>query len=545
MDKAKANEPVKQVTIHEHTNLSDGLVSWKWLMQYWFNNNYKYCGPADHHHIATKKLVKVLMYQEYLKNHPTKDVAFDNLDSSELQIYENEAKKQLNKAYFKIESDAFAGLTGLEVPSGKTMKYINVCEFTARDSEYVNDKGRPAKYHFLIVAPRLDTDNLFKRLLQLKRINDIDYTRAHIEYMYRYKGFKDKFPADKINEFIHNKQLQGINVQAFTDTLTEEFFQVYPEEKSMLASSNREFKRMMNAVPDMERLDIPFDVLLAAAHDAGALVLMAHPARNLRRLPEDTLLPAIQSFIDRGIDGFCINEVVDISGANEKYLESKPKMTYGQINTLIGITCNSRNRIAESERKRHIRTTKNTLIIDGGGNDCHTKEHYENLKQSKFDTHSAEMMLDAIEELNYARELGLNTNRMYNVNTNIVEDYISKHLYIDETGKAYSHQYRKFVNKMKVLEAREETVREIKQWISENSELLKMVKSVELSNGLEVSGEWLRIVNTNKNLTLEQYEALKNGEGPTKPKAEGSVKETKDRMVSKDAAVSHSGGREM
>ncbi|MBP5651643.1 MAG: hypothetical protein J6X00_03140 [Clostridia bacterium] len=545
MAEVKANETVKQVTIHEHTDLSDGLVSWEYAMQYWFNNDYEYCGPADHHHIATKKLVKVLMYQEYLKKHPTKDVAFADLPKTELQIYENNAKKQLNKAYFELSSDAFAGLTGMKVPSGKTIKYINACEFTARDSAWKNDKGRPAKYHFLIVAPRLDTDNLFKRLLQLKRINDIDYTRAHIEYMYRYKGLKDKFPADKINEFIHNKQLQGINVQALTEKLTEEFFQVFPEEKNVLASSNREFKRMMNAVPDMERLDIPFDVLLAAAHDAGAFVLMAHPARNLRRLPENTLLPAIQSFIDRGVDGFCINEVVDISGTNDKYLESKPKMTYGQINTLIGITCNSRNKIIEIERKRHTRINKNTLIIDGGGNDCHTREHYENLSKSKFNTKSAEMFVDAIEELNYARELGLTTNRIYDINTNIVEDYIAERLYIDETGKPYSHQYRKFTKKMKVLEAREETVREIKQWISENSELLKMVKSVELSNGLEVSGEWLKIVNTNKNLTLEQYEALKNGESPTKPKAEGSVKETKDRMVSKDAAVSHSGGREM
>ncbi|MBR4745378.1 MAG: hypothetical protein IK070_01550 [Clostridia bacterium] len=542
---ANATKPAKQVTIHEHTDLSDGLVSWEYAMQYWFNNDYEYCGPADHHHIATKKLVKVLMYQQYLSNHPTQDVPFAELPKSELELYQNTAKSQLNKAYFELSSDAFKGLTGLEVPSGKTIKYINVCEFTARDEEFVNDKGRPAKYHFLIVAPRLDTDNLFKRLLQLKRINDIDYTRAHIEYMYRYKGLKEKFPAEKINAFINTKRLQGINVQALTDNLTEEFFQIYPEEKNVLASSNREFKRMINAVPEMERLDVPFNILLEAAHDAGALVLMAHPARNLRRIPEDKLLPAIQSFIDRGIDGFCINEVVDIQGSNDKYLETNPKMTYGQINTLIGIACNSRNNIIYSERKRHLPTTKNSLIIDGGGNDCHTREHYENLKESKFNTTSAEMFIDEIEELNVAREIGLNTYRINQIYTKTVEDYISEHLYIDENGKAYSHQYRKFVNKMKVLEAREETVRQIKSWISEHTELLKMVKSVELPNGLEVSGEWLKLVNTNSDLTLEQYVALKNGESPIKPKTEATVKDKKDNMVSKDAPTSHNGGREM
>ena len=339
-------EKGKPVTIHEHTLKSDGNISFEVLLEYAAENDYTLVGPADHNYIELKRLQNI----------------FGITPKDMMNAYIELDLGKLNPKY-----------------AGKTINYITCCEFTARDNKVLNVKGNHAKYHFLVVAPRLDTYNEFLELLLLKRQNDIDYDLANIEYLFRYSDVK--FPAKEVNTFRAKYRNMGYDIAQITKDLAIEFFDENPHLIKQVAKSRTMLKKLLNHVPVIKRLNVPVKILFDAVHANGGLVLMAHPARNLRRVDDIDL--AIENFITMGIDGFNIREFDD------KVINAKIKTLCSEV------------------------PSENTLILDAGGNDCHSLEDYELANPNSFTSSNSKIFIEELEKLQQFRAKGFPTYRAY------------------------------------------------------------------------------------------------------------------------------------
>ena len=550
------------VSLHDHTYNSDGEISWQEYVYRAFNQGFFMVGPADHHHVETKALTKKLGFK----------------------------LKDLWKPVLELDYYAFCDAFGYEkIGENRKMHYVNCFEFTVRDDKVLNLKGRPAKYHILCVAPMLDNPHSkTRRLLQLKRINDIDAVYARIEYLFRIKGLEKEFPKQEVAEFMQQQKARGFNMETFNEDATWEFFRQYPYLRNKVVDSNKEFKRKMKWIKsNIQRLDVPLDVLLEAIHEDKGLAFVAHPARNFRRLSNADVILAIQSMIERGIDGFCINEVVEKyvkphDDESEKDDDDKQcTLSTGDINKLITLISRLSDRADE-------------IILAVGGYDRHTREQYDRKLDERFtvatcleiinrllDTPAMrnadtivniEQMNEKIRKINerkpkYAQIQPFTSEidfvcrfnkRTGNFDVKAVErklekddkaipenpeqvdasTFIDQNAYYSQNGKPCSKEYKIFERKVLLDLQRSATMRVIRDLLHENGE----VRQIVLEDGTVVTREWIDLVRKS-DLTLEQYEAMCRGDQPEQKPEVDKFGRPKDNMVSRDAVASHDGGR--
>lgn len=460
-------EKGKPITIHEHTLKSDGNISFEALLEYAAANDYALVSPADHHYIELKRLQNIFgVKPSDLKT------AYITLDLSKLNP---------NLA-------------------GKTINHLICCEFTARDDRVLNVKGNNAKYHFLVVAPKLDTYNEFLELLLLKRQNDIDYELANVEYLFRYSGAK--FPAKEINAFRTRARSRGEDISHFTKELALEFFEENPHLIKQVTTSKTMLKRLLNHIPVIKRLNIPVKVLFDAVHapSCGGLVLMAHPARNLRRVDDIDL--AIENFIDLGIDGFNIREM------DEKTINGKIKAKCQQIHS------------------------PNTLILDAGGNDCHTLDDYGIARHDIFTTSTCRTFIDELEKLQKARAIGKATHRIYpNIDLEALRRFIeaAKTTY---RGLDYYQSFKESADRLYALENLKARLQDGKLAFKKDAYDSKFIldKIVDESTPIKVK----RYLKSQKSVKLNEVKSILEGTFVT-PEPEPSKKGRHDNMVSKVA----------
>ena len=458
------------VTIHEHTLKSDGNISFEEFLKYAEKNNYVLAAPADHHYITLKYLnSKFGITRQDFKSH-----AYITLDLS-----------RLGKEF-----------------EGKTLRYVNVCEFTTRDEEVLNIKGNNAKYHFLIVSPQLTSESSpFMQLLTLKRQNDIDCDLAFIEYLFRYKGVK--YPSEQVNKYrAQLKAHDGESLQISRE-MSVDFFRKNKDLLDQLGLKLSMVKKLYNNFPTIKRLNVPVNILMSAAHASGAIVLMAHPAKNLRRVDDFQL--AIEKLLKRGIDGFNIREHED-----------------REINQQIKVAC--------------LRTsTLNKPILDAGGNDCHTLDDYEGADVLRFSTDKCKNFIKALEQLEYARQQGLTTNRQYdNINLEEVEKFIRETKATFQNGLDYFEAFRQNADAIFKLEHLKEQLEAglIRSDKYDSKFILK--KFFKESVPKEVHA----YLKSHKTVSLKTIAEMQAGTFVS-PVSTGSTRSAKRNMVSKPAQGFH------
>jgi len=460
------------ITIHEHTLKSDGNIDLKHLVKHALDNNFALVGAADHNYISLAKL------------------------NEEFGVSPLETKL----AYFPLNLSSLG-----DKYKDKSILYTNVCEFTTRDNVTLNIKENKAKYHFLIVGAKIDDANSpLMQLLQHKRQNDIDYDLAPIEYLFRYQ--KVPFPSREINQYrtmLHNSGYESTEIH--TDDVMA-LFDMHPNLVKKLGLKRATIKKMLNCIPTIRRLNVPDDILIDAAHASGALVLMAHPAKNLRRV--DDISSAVEHLIAIGIDGFNIKEYDDPA-----------------INAIIKNICTSVK-------------TNNPLILDAGGNDCHTLEDYSNADYFKFTISKCRNFVTELECLQQARLEGKLTHRDYNINLDAVNEFIEG-IKARTTGLDYYEAFKAKVDAMfKIEELKAELVSaRDKSKDSYYTEVL-LKKIVNENTPKEV----IDYLKSQRTVPISVVDQILEGTF-VPPESAPSEKSAKRNHVSKNASDSHNTGR--
>ena len=459
--------------LHDHTLKSDGRVSWLQLLSNAANNNYAYIAAADHNYINFSKLKEVFGVRP----------------------------ADMANAYLPLD----ASVLGKKF-TGQVLKYVNACEFTVYDTNTPNKKGNPTKYHFLVVAPKLDTMNNFLRLLAIKRQNDIDHDLARIEYIFRYRGVQ--FPAEKVNEFRHRKYLAGKSIKRFTPELAKEFFDTYPDIVASLGLNKSVIHQLIDAVPDVKKLFVPADLVVKLAHECGAFVLVAHPAKNLTEA--ENLNDAIKSLIKMRVDGFNLKEADDVA-----------------INSAIRYYC--------SRVKR-----KDPMINDGGGNDRHSLHDYQETNHEKFTEENSPVACQELENLQIARSQGKISHRRLPKMTDNEKAEVETILHELETDYSWD-SYNTFV------EAADEILQTEKLKTTFAFARYKKNKSLYLTKEIlpvlqviaksYIQPEAIDFLKANKVVTIKDLKSIIQGEFNITENQVDTVKSDKRFMVSKVAST--------
>jgi len=165
----------------------------------------------------------------------------------------------------------------------------------------------------------------------------------------------------------------------------------------------KSFRDLFNKAPIYERLNIWAEDLIKVAHASGGIVIMAHPALNLRRTNNKSKL--VESLLLGDIDGF-----------EEVYNNADGE---------------SMRTISSAARKIK---TKNEILYSGGS-DNHFKDGDIGFVDGKpILSTQTKGMLKSIKKLKAAREQGRITHRVYKpINKEQVDEIIS----------FYTKQYRK------------------------------------------------------------------------------------------------------
>lgn len=462
------------ITIHEHTLKSDGNMDLRNLVKYAVDRNFALVGAADHNYISLSKL------------------------NEEFGVTPQETKL----AYFPLDLSSLG-----EQYKDKSILYTNVCEFTTRDNLTLNIKENKAKYHFLIVGAKIDDQNSpLMQLLQFKRQNDIDYDLAPIEYLFRYQ--KVPFPAREINQYrtlLHNSGYESTEIHS-DDVMT--LFDQHPHLIKKLGLKRSTIKKMLNCIPTIRRLNIPDDILIDAAHASGALVLMAHPAKNLRRI--DDISAAVEHLISLGIDGFNIKEYEDPA-----------------INKIIKEVCASAH-------------ATNPLILDAGGNDCHSLEDYDNAEFSKFTLAKCRNFVTELECLQQARIDGKLTHRDYQPNLDAVNEFIEG-IKIRTTGLDYYEAFKAKVDQMFKIEELKADLVSARDKTKDAYYTELLLKDKRLVNN-NTPREVLDYLKSQRTVPISVVDQIIEGTF-VPPESPESEKDAKRNHVSKDAVSSHNGGR--
>ena len=177
------------------------------------------------------------------------------------------------------------------------VNFIPGTEITCRVEGVKNFKGNDLKVHILVLAPTLTSSSKLVQLMRIKHGNDLAVDLGMLLNVAKYKGIQ--LDNHSIKQFIVNKRIKDNGFSSFGKDDVMEYFK---KEKITIAKSMQKFMNIFDMIPRAERLNLSAEDVVALAHDAGALCIMAHPMVNLDRTNNKE--EAIYTLLDYEIDGF-------------------------------------------------------------------------------------------------------------------------------------------------------------------------------------------------------------------------------------------------
>ncbi len=481
----ETEEIAKPFSIHNHTNDSDGIPSFCDAVLYAYLNDFDTLSISDHNYISIEEPMDLFDLKLKDLKKPCHVFSAD-------AFLEKFGKYPIALNFFE---NKYANLDGLKSKiKGKKLNYIFSCEFTA----YHNDN----KYHFLVVAPRLDEYNSFVELMRIKRNNDISSDLAMIAFLFKYKGLR--FPKEEVGLYRSRQSNYRNGVSPFTKESTLDFFNENPELLEKLGFSEDDLKIILDFIDPTEKINIDAKMLFDIAHLCGAKVFMAHPGLNLQEASD--WKAEVRYFIEIGIDGFNILEY-----------------PHEEINSYIKKVCDAEN------PKRVF-----PLILYVGGNDCHTYKDYIVQDFTYFNNKKCATFLSYIKDHSY---FGLNISNFNLIYPSVDREYTTK--YLNDLKNVSTNIYDSFARKLSNYLER----KQLRNFLADcrmkgKADTYYSQKVIKKLFGDTLSPEIYDYLMEQKITNLQTIEEIL-GSSFVIPKSKGSTPSTKRNMVSKNA----SGGR--
>lgn len=280
--------------------------------------------------------------------------------------------------------------------------FVPGVEVTCRIDDVKNLKGNTAKIHMLVYAPDLRTQNLFLKLLDVKRENDIAYDFGDIIQVAKLHGIE-------LKESLIRREIQHLQkVKGSSDFSKQDIWKFFDYHYPNTIANNKRLYKELDNVIKVERMNLSALDVIKLAHSVGALCIMAHPQTNLDRVKDQK--SAISTLVEYGIDGF---ELISKGMARE-------------TSDLIKYVCKDME-------------PKNEMLFTGGS-DVHASIRRIGYSMGKpIDEESQAVVIKNLKLINKAREQGALTHRVYkSVPQFELQDIVNK--------------YQKFANENKIME---------------------------------------------------------------------------------------------
>ena len=262
----------------------------------------------------------------------------------------------------------------------KSVNVVSGVEVTCRVSAVNNYNHRSCKVHLLVYGASLDKNSPLVSLMETKHNNDRDVDFGLLEYMLSLKP-NHKITEKHIRKFIQEKRKERPGYSTMSNADIYEFLNKHG---ITVAKSYKQFMELVKDAPKFDRINIEAQDLIDIAHASGGIVIMAHPAHNLRRTAEPEEL--IRELIAAGIDGFETSYV----GVSDK------------TNDMIA-------RVVEEEEKTGS-------MIYTGGSDTHSLINGNKIglfDKQEITTRSQRTFIKEMENLRLARMAGKLSHRTY------------------------------------------------------------------------------------------------------------------------------------
>jgi len=258
---------------------------------------------------------------------------------------------------------------------------VSGVEVTCRVGSVKNNEGNSSKIHLLVYGADINPLSPLSRLMDIKHENDRDVDFGILDYFLSLQP-DHKVSEKDIRKFIQERSNGSSSSSNFSNNDIYNFLVMHG---ITVARSHRHFMELLESAPKISRVNIEASDLIKVAHASGGMVVLAHPALNLRRTPHPKAL--IQTLVDCEIDGF---EVF--------YNECSEK-----INSMI---------------KDVIRAKKpRNYIVYTGGSDTHSFFHGNTLgnynSYDQITTSNQKKFINEIIALKMARMEGKLTHREY------------------------------------------------------------------------------------------------------------------------------------
>ena len=353
----------------------------------------KYPKKADFHIHSEYSFDGVLSIDEIIREAKKNRLSWiaitdHNTDEGVRSLWD-ELDEDYNKPYINVD--------GLNVVSG--------VEVTCRVDGVLNNKDRTAKVHLLVYGASLDPRSPFSRLINKKHQNDRDYDFGRLEHLLSQVHNHDITEQD-IKDFIQYKKQDNPGYSTLSGSDIYEFLLSH---HLTLAKSYKEFARLLEDCPQIERLDIDAKELIEIAHASGGIVIMAHPAESIKRT--DAAEDLMATLVENGLDGF-----------ETKYNSREDR--YKECHRLLVLL-------------DRVYTTAGKKLIFTGGSDSHTFADGVRLGRYQDDFITEESQSYFIKTMKDEPELRLKQGLRHRLGQ------IPYGEYIDDLVKAYEKTYER------------------------------------------------------------------------------------------------------
>lgn len=174
---------------------------------------------------------------------------------------------------------------------------ISAVEVTCRVDDVLNKDGDTTKVHLLVYGADMSPNSPLVKLLKLKSKNDRDCDFGFLNYFLKqHKGHN--ITEQDIKDYISEKREKIPGYSSMSSTDVREFMFRHG---ITLATSNKQYRKLLKSAPHYNRLDISAKDLIDIAHASGGLVVGAHLSTNLKRTNDK--LGLLTTLFTYGIDG--------------------------------------------------------------------------------------------------------------------------------------------------------------------------------------------------------------------------------------------------
>ena len=278
---------------------------------------------------------------------------------------------------------------------------VSGVEVTCRLNSIRDGKGRSIKLHMLIYGASLDPNSPLSRLMAAKYKNDTDYDFGTLMFILS-KSPKHNITMTDVRDFIQKKKKDNPSYSTLSKEDMHEFLCEYGVD---IVKSNRAFLQLKQEAPKVDRLDIDVKDLIDIAHASGGFVVLAHPARSLKKAVDPKI--ALRELISLGMDGI------------EKWYNCED-WTFERYDQMIVECLNELSKEGFED------------IVFTGGSDTHNFEHGVRLGLYSEKEIVEDMLRMVISKLQFEsisrKQRGINRGIGKSVDVNYIEDLVQHYL---------------------------------------------------------------------------------------------------------------------